>query len=68
MARFVTSNYFCETGGMTRILEKLRWESLKKRGETVIILLYKGLKSVASVPTDGPIPPSKLGAVEIITH
>ena len=30
MARFVTSNYFCETGNMIAILEKLRWESLKK--------------------------------------
>ena len=30
-ARFVTSNYCYETGSMTGILEKLKWESLKKR-------------------------------------
>ena len=30
-ARFVTSNYCFESGSMTGILVKLRWESLKKR-------------------------------------
>ena len=30
-AKFVTGNYCFETGSMTGILEKLRWESLKKR-------------------------------------
>ena len=30
-ARFVITNYCFETGSMTRMMEKLRWESLKKR-------------------------------------
>ena len=30
-ARFVTSNYCFETGSMTGILDKLKWESRKKR-------------------------------------
>ena len=30
-AMFVTSNNCIETGSMTGILEKLRWESLKKK-------------------------------------
>ena len=30
-ARFVTSNYCFETGSMTGILEKVKWESVKKR-------------------------------------
>ena len=34
-SRFVTGNYIYETGGMTGILEQLKWVSLKKRGETV---------------------------------
>ena len=34
-ARFVTGNYIYETGSMTGILEQLKWESLKKRGEIV---------------------------------
>ena len=34
-ARFVTSNYCFETGSMTGILEKLKYESLKKGRETV---------------------------------
>ena len=32
-ARFVTCNYIYETGSMTGILEKLKWESLKKKEE-----------------------------------
>ena len=44
--RFVTSNYCFETGSVTGILEKLKWESLKKgRRDSRLILLYKGLKS-----------------------
>ena len=41
--RFVTS-YFCfEIGSMSRILEKLKWESLKKiMRDSRLILLYKG--------------------------
>ena len=30
-ARFVTGNYYFETGSMTGILKHLKWESLKKR-------------------------------------
>ena len=69
-ARFVTSNYCFETGSMTGILEKLKWEPLKKRRrDSRLILLYKGLKGAASIPTDDLTPVSpQLGAVEIITH
>ena len=52
-ARFVTGNYNYETGSMTGILGQLKWESLKKRRKyNRLILLYKGLKGKASVPTD----------------
>ena len=63
----------CETG----ILEKLKWESLKKRRrENRLILLYKGLKGAASIPTDDLIPTPQphthththLRAIEIITN
>ena len=57
-ARFVTSNYCFETESMTGILEKLKWESLKKRRrDRSLILLYKCLKHAASIPTDDLIPP-----------
>ena len=56
-ARFVTGNYNYETGSMTGNLEQLQWESLKKRRkDNRFILLYKGLKGKASVPTDDLIP------------
>ena len=56
-ARFVTGNYNFETGSMTGILEHLKWESLKKRRrDSRLILLYKGLKGKASLPTDDLIP------------
>ena len=56
-ARFVTGNYNFETGSMTGILEHIQWESLKKwRRDSRLILLYKGLKSKASIPTDDLIP------------
>ena len=56
-ARFVTGNYNFETGSMTGILEHLKWESLKKRRrDSRLILLYKGLKGKASIPTDDLIP------------
>ena len=59
-ARFVTSNYNYETGSMTGILGKLKWESLKKRRkDNRLILLYKGLKGKASVPTDDLIPKTR---------
>ena len=38
---------------MTGILEHLKWESLKKRRrDGRLILLYKGLKGKATIPTD----------------
>ena len=52
-ARFVTRNYVYETGSMTGILGQLKWESLKKkRKDNRLILLYKGLKGKARIPTD----------------
>ena len=57
-ARFVTSKYSFETGSMTGILENLKWESLKKRRrDSRLILLYKGLKGAACIPTEDLIPP-----------
>ena len=42
---------------MTGILGQLKWESLKKRRtDKRIILLYKGLKGKARIPTDDLIP------------
>ena len=56
-ARFVTGNYNFETGSMTGILKHLKWESFKKRRrDSRLILLYKGLKGKASIPTDDLIP------------
>ena len=56
-ARFVTGNYNFETGSMTGILEHLKWESLKKRRrDSRLILLYKGLKGKANIPADDLIP------------
>ena len=53
-ARFVTSNYCFETRSITG---KLKWESFKKRRrDSRQILLYKGLKDAASIPTDDLIP------------
>ena len=42
---------------MTGILEKLKGESLKKRRDNRLVVLYKGLKGAASIPTDDLIPP-----------
>ena len=57
VARFVTGNYNFEIGSMTGILEHLKWESLKKRRrDSRLILLYKGLKGKASISTDDLIP------------
>ena len=50
-------NYY-ETESMTGILEQLKWESLKKmKKESILIMLYKGLKGAASIPTNDLIPP-----------
>ena len=44
---------------MTGILENLKWESLKKmRRDSRLILLYKGPKGAACIPTDDLIPQS----------
>ena len=59
-ARFMTGNYNYETGSMTGILGQLKWESFKKRRkDNRLILLYKGLKGKASVPTDNLIPKTR---------
>ena len=56
-ARFVTRNYSRETGSMTGILEELKWEPFqKRRKDNRIILLYKGLKDKAKIPTADIIP------------
>ena len=65
-ARFVTRNYSFEEGSMTGILEQLKWESLKKRRmDNRLILLYKGLKGKARIPTDDLIP--KTSVEEIVS-
>ena len=47
---------------MTGILGQLKWESLKKRfKDNILILLYKGLKCEAIVPTDDLIPKTRRG-------
>ena len=52
-ARFVTGNYNFETGSMTKILEQLKWESLKqRRKDSNLILFYNGLKGQASTLVD----------------
>ena len=46
-----------KTGSMTGILEHLKWEALeKRRRDSRLMLLYKGLKGKASIPTDDLIP------------
>ena len=56
----MTGYYNYETGSMTGILGQLKWESLKKRRkDNRLILLYKGLKGKASVPTDDLIPKTR---------
>ena len=47
---------------MTGILGQLNWESLKKRRkDNRLILLYKGLKGKARIPTDDLIPKTRRG-------
>ena len=59
-AQFVTRNYSNETGSMTGILEELKWETLqKRRKDNRLILMYKGLKGKARIPTDDLIPKSR---------
>ena len=54
--QIVTGNYNYETGSMTGILGQLKW---KRRKDNRLILLYKGLKGKASVPTDDLIPKTR---------
>ena len=50
------------SGSMTGILGQLKWEYLKKRTRNNrLILLYKGLKGKASIPTDDLIPKTRRG-------
>ena len=52
-ARFLTGNYNFGAGSMTKILEQLKWESLKQRQKgSRLILFYKGLKGQASIAVD----------------
>ena len=76
-ARFVTRNYSRESGSMTGILEELKWETLqKRRKDNRLIILYKGLKGKARIPTVDLIPPpqkkkkkqKKTGVAEINTQ
>ena len=61
-ARFVTRNYVYETGSMTGIFGQLKWVSLKKsRKDNRFILLYKGLKGKARIPTDDLILKTRRG-------
>ena len=54
----MTGNYIYETGSMTGILEQLQWESLKKRRkDSRLLMLYKGLKGAARIPTNDLVPP-----------
>ena len=56
----MTGNCSYETGSMT--IGQLKWESLKKRRKDKrLILLYKGLKGKASIPTDDLIPKTRRG-------
>ena len=61
----VTGNYKYETGSMTGILGQLKWESLKKRRkDNRLILLCKGLKGKASIPTEDLIPKTRRGSTQ----
>ena len=69
-ARFVIRNYTFEEESMTGILEQLKWESLKKRRtNNRLILLYKGLKGKARIPTctDVLLPKTMRCRNEIVT-
>ena len=59
---FVTRNYVYETGSIAGFLGQLKWESLKKRRkDNRLVLLYKGLKGNARIPTDDLIPKTRRG-------
>ena len=64
VARFVRGNYNYAIGSMTGILGRLKWESLKKGSKDnrlTSILLYKGLKGKASIPTGDLISKTRRG-------
>ena len=45
---------------MTDTLEQIKWESLKRRRkDSKLIMLYKGLKGAASIRTNGLVPPNR---------
>ena len=59
-ARFLARNYTRAEGSMTGILEQLKWENLKKRRRNNrLMLLYKGLKGIARIPTGDLIPKTR---------
>ena len=61
-AILVTANYNYENGSLTGFLGQLKWEYVKKRRkDNRLILLYKGLKGKASIPTDDLIPKIRRG-------
>ena len=56
----MTGSYTYETGSMTGFVEQLKWESLKKRREdSRLIMLYKGLNGATGIPTDDLVPPNR---------
>ena len=65
-ARFVTGNYNYETGSMTGILGQLKWESLKKRRNTIDLYCYIKVIKVKPVYQQMTLTP-KLGVVGINT-
>ena len=59
-SKIVRQGLCFETGSMTGILGQLKWESLKKRRkDSRLKLLYKGLKGKARIPTDDLIPKNR---------
>lgn len=59
-ARFIASNYNFEPGSMTKILQQLKLEPLKnRRKQNRLILLTKGLKNQAKIPTNFFEPPTR---------
>ena len=58
----MTRNYVYKTWSMSGILGQLKWESLmRRRKDNRPILLYKGLKGKARIPTDDLILKTRRG-------
>ena len=54
---------------MTGILEKLKWESFKqRRTDNRLVLLYKGLKGKARIPTGDLVPKIRIAKINISRH